>query len=153
MRLFQAPLDTCLDSPFFASLSVYGLSAKPKRVSKQTGHQNGKFSDIKQGPRHVGTRFCFGTRLGVSSAAPKGVSKRRGIKWQILYFCEQMGRNYKSPLPGLTPQKMGKFGPKLLKSNFCNFFGSFAPITGVGPGMGNLIIFPHFSGMEASRPL
>ena len=25
MRLFQAPLDTCLDSPFFASLSVHGL--------------------------------------------------------------------------------------------------------------------------------
>ena len=25
MRLFQAALDTCLDSPFFASLSVHGL--------------------------------------------------------------------------------------------------------------------------------
>ena len=25
MRLFQAPLDTCLGSPFFASLSVHGL--------------------------------------------------------------------------------------------------------------------------------
>ena len=25
MRLFQAPLDTCLDSPFFAGLSVHGL--------------------------------------------------------------------------------------------------------------------------------
>ena len=25
MLLFQAPLDTCLDSPFFASLSVHGL--------------------------------------------------------------------------------------------------------------------------------
>ena len=25
MRLFQAPLDTCLVSPFFASLSVHGL--------------------------------------------------------------------------------------------------------------------------------
>ena len=25
MRLFQGPLDTCLDSPFFASLSVHGL--------------------------------------------------------------------------------------------------------------------------------
>ena len=25
MRLLQAPLDTCLDSPFFASLSVHGL--------------------------------------------------------------------------------------------------------------------------------
>ena len=25
MRLFQATLDTCLDSPFFASLSVHGL--------------------------------------------------------------------------------------------------------------------------------
>ena len=25
MRLFQVALDTCLDSPFFASLSVHGL--------------------------------------------------------------------------------------------------------------------------------
>ena len=25
MHLFQAPLGTCLDSPFFASLSVHGL--------------------------------------------------------------------------------------------------------------------------------
>ena len=39
MRLFQAALDTCLDSPFFGSLSVHGLHFTvyaPSRFSPQT---------------------------------------------------------------------------------------------------------------------
>ena len=37
MRLFQAAFDTCLDSPFFASLSVHGLHFMvyaPKRCNE-----------------------------------------------------------------------------------------------------------------------
>ena len=37
MRLFQAALDTCLDSPFFASLSVHGLHFTVYTPSKGSG--------------------------------------------------------------------------------------------------------------------
>ena len=36
MRPFQAPLDTCLDSPFFASLSVHSLHFTVYALSKCT---------------------------------------------------------------------------------------------------------------------
>ena len=35
MRLFQVPLDTCLGSPLFASLSVHGFPRGPGEASKR----------------------------------------------------------------------------------------------------------------------
>ena len=37
MRLFKAALDTCLDSPFFSSLSVHGLHFTVYAASKSAG--------------------------------------------------------------------------------------------------------------------
>ena len=47
MRLFQAPLDTCLGSPFFASLSVHGLHFTVYAPSR---YQNQSFSGVLSGP-------------------------------------------------------------------------------------------------------
>ena len=47
MRLFQAALDTCLDSPFFASLSVHGLHFTVYTPSINIGgYQKGKMRTV-----------------------------------------------------------------------------------------------------------
>ena len=51
--------------------------------------QNGKFFEfLKLG---ILISICFGTRLGVSQAAPKGVSKRMGLK--LASFCFEIVEN------------------------------------------------------------
>ena len=64
----------------------------------------------------------------------------------------KMGKNYKIPLPGPTPEN----GEKLQKNcKNCTFggilplFGAFFPIFGGRTGEGNFVIFPHFSGISA----
>ena len=52
MRLFQAPLDTCLDSPLVASLSVHGLhftvcAASIRDRQKCGGMQSKMFADFR----------------------------------------------------------------------------------------------------------
>ena len=54
----------------------------------------------------------------------------------------KMGKNYKFPLPGSTPENgenCPQKGVKLLrKYNFCNFSVNFSPFSGVGAGRGIL---------------
>ena len=44
MRLFQAPLNSCLGSPFFANLSVHGLHFTVYAPSNFLSHQNSEFA-------------------------------------------------------------------------------------------------------------
>ena len=76
MRLFQAPLDTCLGSPFFASLSVHGLhftvyaassNRKSRALSVHLGH------DIL-----LKTREGCGCLLGVVGGFPRKLRESPG---------------------------------------------------------------------------
>ena len=69
MRPFQAPLDTCLGSPFFASLSVHGLhftvyEAFPRIFANFAVQSRGNF----------GLAFLFALRCS-SKASPKTIPK------------------------------------------------------------------------------
>ena len=64
--------------------------SKTQRGIKTDGYQNGKFF-FKLGSL---VPVCFGTRLGVSLAAPKGVSKRMGIKMASFLSFENLTFRY-----------------------------------------------------------
>ena len=96
MRLFQAALDTCLDSPFFASLSVHGLHFTvyaPSRFSLQNpkGYQNGRFHDrkffkvFKLGALRW-YRFILVPVWVTLEQHPKGYQNGWVSKWQVFFF-------------------------------------------------------------------
>ena len=70
MRLFQAPLDTCLGSPFFASLSVHGLHFMVYAASIKTKVDVSKM-DVKGFPNYFfgggGGGPGTGTRISLPS--------------------------------------------------------------------------------------
>ena len=68
----------------------------------------------------------------------------------------KMGKNYKIPLPGPTPENGEKLQKNckncIFRSNFTPFLGQFFPIFRGRTGEGNFVIFPHFSGISAPGP-
>ena len=63
-----------------------------------------------------------------------------------------MGKNYKIPLPGPTPEngeKLQKNYKVVFSEWIYPFLGAFSPIFGGRTGEGNFVIFLHFSGISA----
>ena len=83
MRLFQAALDTCLDSPFFASLSIHGLHFTvyaPSNLQFVPQHHGPRNCHLCKACRCAAVKFCpeiaRGSRHG----------KCREISGEILLF-------------------------------------------------------------------
>ena len=59
----------------------------------------------------------------------------------------KIGKNYKIPLPGPTPEngeKLPKNYKKYSENTFFEFYGNFFPIFGVWTGEGSFVTFPIF---------
>ena len=73
MRLFQAALDTCLGSPFFASLSVHGLHF--------TFYAPSKTPECREGNAHPQkTRHTHPHRIGLRTHFPKWAAAKGGLR-------------------------------------------------------------------------
>ena len=116
MRLFQAPLDTCLDSPFFASLSVHGLHFTIYAPSNFSGPRFiSGLQTYPEGPKIEKIAFSFPVlfwrrfypRFFLSAKGIWGLKKaqfwRRKRGWKIL---KQGNRAFFGPKKGRKGQKI-----------------------------------------------